>query len=247
MNLPRIDRSSGGPARLTLLVAVAALALPSGASAGTELERGGPPSGGWTCAYIAAHPAEAAAARISCGSKIGWRFVPAPPTLVAQCRATARAVGYAAPCPLRIPAGLAATQPTARCALDIVGPAGRGGCGGRIWSGWIVGSSAVFEQHLAITAAPTVIEDGARLVNGPGWVRGMHVRPLGTLRVNGWHVRAVFVPPASNGGSAFSGHVVLIWTARGRTYGVGFHDIDGVQKTLALGTQLLRSLALVAP
>src|SRR5439155_4117191 len=82
----------------------------------------------------------------------GPRFVAAPPSFRSQCRAAARAVGYAVPCPTRVPAGLTATGvagPTA-CRLEIVGAGGLGGCA-RSWRGWVVGSSWVGRQHLVIT------------------------------------------------------------------------------------------------
>jgi hypothetical protein len=46
--------------------------------------------------------------------------------------------------------------------------------------------------------------------------------------INGWRTRAVYVPPKTNEGSAFARHVVLIWTVSGHTYGVGFHEVQGL-------------------
>jgi hypothetical protein len=60
-------------------------------------------------------------------------------------------------------------------------------------------------------------------------------------------MRAVYVPQATNGGSAFMNHVVLVWTLGRHTYGVGFHDIDGIQQTLRLDIALARHIKIVAP
>ena len=87
----------------------------------------------------------------------------------------------------------------------------------------------------------------AKLVNGPAWYLQARVKLLRTLAISGWHVQAVFVPQATNDGSAFAHHVVLIWTVGSHTYGVGFHDVKGVLRTLALDERLVRSIKLVGP
>jgi hypothetical protein len=84
-------------------------------------------------------------------------------------------------------------------------------------------------------------------VNGPGWYPGARVRPLRSLTINDLRMRAVYVPPKTNDGSAFAHHVVLIWTVRGHTYGIGFHNVHGLPATLALDAALARGLRLVAP
>src|SRR5437764_238209 len=108
----------------------------------------------------------------------GLRFVLAPPSLQPQCHVAARAVGYAVPCPTRVPAGLTATGvagPTA-CRLEIVGAGGLGGCA-RSWRGWVVGSSWVGRQHLVITGSPRPLTSDAKLVNGPAWYPKARLRP----------------------------------------------------------------------
>ena len=60
-------------------------------------------------------------------------------------------------------------------------------------------------------------------------------------------MRAVFAPPATNDGSAFAHHIVLIWTLGRHTYGVGFHDVSSIQQTLLRDEKLARSIKLVAP
>lgn len=73
------------------------------------------------------------------------------------------------------------------------------------------------------------------------------MRVLGWVSINGRRMRAVYVPPATNDGSAFMHHVVLIWTQSGHTYGVGFHDTKGIRWTLRLDEELTRSIKLVQP
>ena|SRR2546423_931720 len=167
-----------------------------------------------------------AAALLLCTSACGASRGAAPPDdhlvaasaqLRAKCASTARIVGYAVPCPLRVPPGLGAS-------------AQGSGCG-----------------HLVLTASPRPIGDAAKVVNGPAWYSGARVRPLGTVTVAGRRLRAVYAPPATNDGSAVMHHVVLIWTRRGHTYAVGFHDLGNLRKTLALDVALARSLALVGP
>jgi hypothetical protein len=89
--------------------------------------------------------------------------------------------------------------------------------------GWVVGSSETNDQHLVIHASPRPVRNAAKVVNGPAWYPGARVRPLRSLTINGWRMRAAYVPVKTNAGSAFMRHVVLIWTVRGHTYGIGFH------------------------
>ena len=110
-------------------------------------------------------PADARATRAA-----PLRFVPASADLRAQCQATARAVGYAVPCPTRVPAGLVETGgggPTA-CVLHILGPGGSGGCA-KSWRGWVVGASQTDDSHVVITASPRPLQNDAHVVNGPAW------------------------------------------------------------------------------
>ncbi len=57
-------------------------------------------------------------------------------------------------------------------------------------------------------------------------------------------MRAVYVPPRTNEGSAFTRHVVLIWTVSGHTYAVGFHNVHGLRPTLALDVAVARGVRL---
>lgn len=139
----------------------------------------------------------------------------------------------------------------ARSCIGIIGPA-RTECAAsakvaRSWRKWVVGSSETAEQHLVIVASPRPIKDYAKLVNGPAWYPGARVRPIRSVTVNGRRMRAVYVPPETNDGSAFMHHVVLIWTVDGHTYGVGFHNVAGLDRTLDLDVALVRGVRLVAP
>ena len=67
----------------------------------------------------------------------------------------------------------------------------------------------------------------------------------GWVIIHGWRVRWVTVPTATNDGSAFMGHIVLVWTVGRHTYGVGFHGVS--RNTRALDLELLRSIRLLRP
>jgi hypothetical protein len=60
-------------------------------------------------------------------------------------------------------------------------------------------------------------------------------------------MRAVYAPFGTNAGSAFARHVVLIWTVSGHSYGIGFHNVHGLDATLELDAALARGVRLVAP
>jgi hypothetical protein len=173
-------------------------------------------------------------------------LVQASPELLGKCRATANEVGYPVPCPTQVPEGLTATRGIGGCELDIIGPGGVGRCA-RAWRGWVVGSSETNDQHLVIVASPRALGSDAKVVNGPAWYPSARVRPLRSLTISGWRMRAVYVSPRTNEGSAFQRHVVLIWTVGGHTYGVGFHNVHGLRPTLDLGAALARGVRLVAP
>ena len=174
-------------------------------------------------------------------------FVPASAQLKAKCAATAKAVGYSVPCPLRVPAGLVAYGGRPGCTIDIIGPAEPCANTPFIWRGWVVGSSVTTDDHLVLVASPRPIQSYAKVLNGPAWRAGERVRVLGLVRVRGWRMHEVFVPPALNDGSAFAGHVVLIWTVGQHTYAFGFHDVSTIKHTLALDVTLGRDIRLIAP
>jgi len=115
------------------------------------------------------------------------------------------------------------------------------------WRRWAFGSTNVGAEHLVSTASPRPLANDAKVVNGPAWYPKARVRPLARLTINGWRMRAVYIPPETNDGSAFAHHVVLIWTVGHHTYGVGFHNLRGIGETLRLDEELARHLTLIGP
>jgi hypothetical protein len=113
----------------------------------------------------------------------------------------------------------------------------------------VVGSSVVAgtREHLVLQASPSVVPDPAKAIDGPGWYKGASVRPLGIETLNGRTVRFYYVPPATNDGSAFAGHVAMVWSENGHTYAVGFHNILRQHTTEQLNVALLRGIRFIAP
>lgn len=184
------------------------------------------------CSQEEQHPSAADQGRVQ-----GFRFVHASAELRAKCRTTARTLGYPVRCPTRVPAGLFSSG-----GLDLIGAAEHPS-----WRGWVVGSGEVGHQHLVLTASPKQLHSYAKVVNGPGWYAAARVRYLHTLVVNGRRMHAILVPPATNDGSAFAGHVTLIWTEEGHTYAIGFHNVRGIRRTQELNVVLARGIRLVGP
>jgi len=118
-----------------------------------------------------------------------------------ECRQTARAVGYAVPCPTRLLPGMTpfGGDPNGgpRCQIHYIGLA----LCDRRWKRWVVGSSAVGNEHLVITASPRPEPDYARLINGPAWYPGAAEQLDGWVTIQGWRARWVTVPAATNDGS----------------------------------------------
>jgi hypothetical protein len=147
---------------------------------------------------------------------------------------------------MRVPGNWRATKGIQGCQLDIIGPGGTAGCASS-WRGWVIGSSETADQHLVIVASPRAIREDEKVVNGPAWYPGARVRPLRSLTLNSRRMRAVYVPPGTNEGSAFADHVVLIWTVGEHTYGFGFHNVHGFRQTLNLDLELAGGIRLVTP
>lgn len=115
------------------------------------------------------------------------------------------------------------------------------------WRQWAVGSTSVGAEHLVTTASPRPLRNYAKVVNGPAWYPKARVRPLAWVTIHGWRMRAVYVPPDTNDGSAFAHHVVLIWTVGQHTYAIGFHNLHGIAETLRLNEELAGHLTLAGP
>jgi hypothetical protein len=169
-------------------------------------------------------------------------FADAPPAFRAQCRSTARALGYPIPCPLRVPRSfLVYVQRgmTRACKVTIVCP------GTGAWRGWVEGTTQSWNAHLVIQASPHPLRNYAKLVYGPDWHPSDRVKPLARITVGGNRPQAVLVPSGSE--ALFGDHVVMIWTVGQHTYGVGFHNFTGLRQTLKLDEELVRHVALVHP
>jgi hypothetical protein len=171
-----------------------------------------------------------------------------------ECRATADAVDYAVPCPTLLPIGSAATvSPEPRsCRFAIVAPADSPTCHAPQARRWIFGTSGVNGvgiknigfAHLVLTAAPRVLRNPARAIDGPV-VYPERVLPRGTVQIHATTMHWYLVP--MDNPSAFRGHLVLLWTAAGRTYVYGFHVIDTIAKARAIDLELVRHLKTVYP
>jgi hypothetical protein len=176
------------------------------------------------------------------------------PALRETCARVARTVDYAVPCLTMLPRGLKATPGNYGCRLGIIGAGGTGHCG-RQWRHWIVGSSEVVGanaggaqfQHLVVVGAPKIVRNPARAIDGPTMIAGSRVERLGRLHVaaiRGWFY---YVPFNSNVGSAFTGHLVMVWNASGHTYAYGFHVVDGMAEARTLDLEVAKHLAIVRP
>ena len=169
-------------------------------------------------------------------------FADAPPAFRAQCRSTARDLGYPIPCPLRVPRSFVVYVQrgmTRACKITIVCP------GTGAWRGWVWGTTQSWDAHLVVQASPHPLRNYAKLVYGPEWTPNDHVKPLAWTTVGRNRPRAVLVPSGSD--ALFGDHVVMIWTVGQHTYGVGFHNFTGIRQTLRLDEELMRHVALIHP
>jgi hypothetical protein len=176
----------------------------------------------------------------------GVDFVPSTARIMNLCQKAADAVDYAVPCPLQVPAGLAATKVEAKisCPIEII----RAACSGDPESrGWVFGSSETPDgQHLVIQASPTPVSDYSRFMSGPPLDERSKVRIGSHLTIEGLDMSWVEVSINSDTG-AFRGHLVLVWRKGGHTYGVGFHNLAGDAETRALDLALVGGIRMVVP
>jgi hypothetical protein len=231
---------------LAALLAVAGAAGCSGGSAVSPTPRRTEPP--------LSSPSTAAASRSRRGQSIAKvLFVPVALTVRRECEETATAVGYAVPCPTMLPLGMAPTPGVLGCQLAVIGPADLPACGGAQWRGWIVGSiqgdAARTDgfQHLALVAAPRVVANPARAIDGPPMIPGSRVEARGVERIGGSTMHWYFVPPDRNIGSGFMDHLVLVWSFSGHTYAYGFHVVNTFAQARALDRELARHLVTVEP
>lgn len=166
--------------------------------------------------------------------------------MAAQCSATARTLGYPVPCPGELPAR---AHPTVF---------GAGPCADRdVWIGVGCGdetdrvlASIEFPSperdvpgHLVIYGAPTEQAATALIFVGEPDGTALPLTPTGQAIVAGVRAELYDVPPDSS--SAFSGHVVAVWTYEGHTYAAGVHGHGAASR--ALNDKLLRSIRMVWP
>jgi hypothetical protein len=96
------------------------------------------------------------------------------------------------------------------------------------------------QGHLTMAISPSPVAAGRLFFHSaPG-----RIVPEGTDRV-GDAVGTWFRVYPSGGGSVFMGHLVLIWTASGHTYGLGFHGWTEDSRTMGLA--MIHSLTVVSP
>jgi len=177
-----------------------------------------------------------------------------------QCRDTARTLGYAVPCPTRIPRGLVGTpigipnrnggyerQPGCQPRFAIAGLSPCRPIPSDL-KNWIIGSSQLDlpREHLVIRGSPRPVHDYAKVLAVEGLDPAKRVRVGGWITLHGWRARWVFVPVQGNE-SIFLGHVALVWTTGGHTYAVGFHDWNRRTVTRAMDLELVRHMRLVNP
>lgn len=186
----------------------------------------------------------------------GVTWVSAGALIRKECQRTANTVHYVVPCPTMLPQRMRQFPEVHGCQLEIVGAGGGPHCAD-VWRGWIVGDGEVLEpgyadaiQHLALQGAPRIVTNPVRAIDGPG--RSLpgfrpRVQPRGHIRVAGRLMRWYLVPPATNRGSMFSGHLVLVWNADGHTYAYGFHVLQTFAVARALDLELARHLVAVKP
>jgi len=182
----------------------------------------------------------------------GVTFLPASAAVRHECQRAANRLGYPIPCPTMLPQGLRPTPPQHGCHFAVVAAADEQvSCPSPRWHGWMFGSSQVQAplqpptQHLVLQAAPQVV-DPTRAIDGavpPD--QGYPIRPMGATRMDGRRMHWYLVPP--NHGSAFAGHLVLVWNAYGHTYAYGFHVLDTLDHVRAFDLELVRHLLTVYP
>jgi len=169
-----------------------------------------------------------------------------------ECQETANTVGYTVPCPLMLPQGMKAFPQVHGCKLQIVTAAGGPNCAAS-WRGWIVGDGEVQRyggpplEHLALQGAPRIVANPARAIDGPGMFPGSRVHAAGAITVAHRRMHWYSVPPDKNQGSAFAGHLVLVWNSRGHTYAYGFHILATLAAARALDLEVVRNLRAVQP
>ncbi len=155
----------------------------------------------------------------------GLAFEGVPAGMTAQCRATARQVGFPVPCPLRLPRE---AHPTVFAA---------GNCPGRaVWVGPGCDGESAYSfasiewpedarvGHLVIVGAPTEASAAAIISSPLPPDQYAAVRTVGSSHVGASAADVVAVEDSSS--TALGGHLVFVWTVDHHTYAFGFHGTD---------------------
>ncbi len=155
----------------------------------------------------------------------GLAFEVMPAEMTAQCRATARQVGFPVPCPSWLPRG---AHPTVFVGGNCPGRAvwvGRG-CDGESASSFasIEWPEGVRVGHLVIVGAPTESSAAAIISSPLPPDQYAAVRVVGSSHVGSSPADVVAVEDSSS--TAFGGHLVFVLTVDHHTYAFGVHGTD---------------------
>jgi hypothetical protein len=174
----------------------------------------------------------------------GVAFTDAPSELEHQCQTTATSLGFAIPCPSKLPVG---AQPTV-----FVG----GNCPGRsVWvgPGYSAESPYAFASiqwpdpkrtgHVVFVGAPTEMSASAIIYSRLPSSEAGALQSKGHTAVQGVPADLFAVPDDS--ATAFGSHLVVVWTLNGHTYALGFHGTDDDARQL--DNAVTSSLRMVQP
>jgi hypothetical protein len=167
----------------------------------------------------------------------GVTLVRPEPEVRDQCRSLAERVGYPLPCPRLLPQYATPYwgRPTGN---DQFFQPGIGRLRRWVWLSVNFVHRPESDDHLVISAAPTRV-DARHLIFTPKPYPEVALDAEGSASLRGRPAKWFYV---SRGESIYLGHTVLVWSERGRTYGVGFHGKG--KESRKLGFAIARSLSL---
>lgn len=159
----------------------------------------------------------------------GVALVPADEEVHRECLALSRQVGYSLPCPRMLPEYATPYwgRPTG---INEFFQAGNGSLRRWVWLSVNFVHRPETDDHLVISAAPTKV-DARHLIFTPKPYPAVRLKAEGRLRFRGREATWFYV---SQGETIYLGHTVLVWSERGRTYGVGFHGRGSAVRELGL-------------
>jgi hypothetical protein len=159
----------------------------------------------------------------------GVTLVPAEQEVRRECLSLTRRVGYSVPCPRLLPQSATPYwgRPTGNNEFF---QAGIEALRRWVWLSVNFGHRPESDDHLVISAAPKRV-DARHLIFTPKPYPAVGLEAAGRPRLRGGEARWFYV---SAGESIYLGHTVLVWSERGRTYGVGFHGKGSEIRDLGL-------------